>query len=450
MALGDGPTMGGRLKCMTRNQHDCCVCATLGVGAGGIGEAIETICGGRILWPMTVLSTTLCYPNSASPTQGIFVRRRLVEIARLVPLVVAAPVPWFPMLRPRKVDAGAGRSDMPPVWHPRMFYLPGILKQCDASFYERALARAYGELSRVHNISVIDAHFEWPDAVGAFGLARRLRIPFVCTLRGKLVSQSREPGKRRRIVEMLKGADALISVSASLAKLAREVAGADLDVRVIPNGIDTDVFHRVGEGQRELAATATSRSALGWTDASRIVISVGHLQELKGFHRLVAAWPGVRKHLGDVRLVLVGGSAGDPAFERALSRQIADLGLAGHVTLTGRVEPGRIAQMLNAADLFVLASRSEGWCNAIAEALACGCPVVATDVGGNRELVHDSSLGRLIPLEAANDLETAICDGLTAAWDRRHIAEIGGSRPWQQVAAECVDVLYGVTAGSNR
>lgn len=399
---------------------------------------------------MTVLSTTLCYPHPASPTQGIFVQRRLVEIARLTPLVVAAPVPWFPMLRPLMFDASIGRSDMPPVWHPRMFYLPGVFKRSDASFYERALGRAYREMSRLHSIGVIDAHFEWPDGVGAFRHARRLGLPFVCTLRGKLVSQAREASKRRCIVQMLKGADALISVSASLAELAREISGAKLDIHVIPNGIDTDLFYRTSEGRDDPAATAGARRTLGWSDASRIVVSVGHLQELKGFHRLVATLPGVRKRLGDVRLVLVGGSAGEPAFERGLKRQIADLGLAEHVTLTGRVEPGRIAQMLNAADLFVLASRSEGWCNAIAESLACGCPVVATNVGGNRELVNDASLGRLIPPEAGAELETAICDGLTAAWDRRRIAEIGGQRTWQQVAAECVDVLQGVAARSNR
>ena len=53
--------------------------------------------------------------------------------------------------------------------------------------------------------------------------------------------------------------------------------------------------------------------------------------------------------------------------------------------------------LLNAADLFALASRSEGWCNAIAEALACGCPVVATDVGGVPEVIEHGVDGYLVP-----------------------------------------------------
>ena len=100
--------------------------------------------------------------------------------------------------------------------------------------------------------------------------------------------------------------------------------------------------------------------------------------------------------------------------------------------------------MLNGADLFVLASRSEGWCNAIVESLACGCPVVATDVGGNREIVNDAGLGRLVPFGDREALCEAVCGALAAEWDRRRIAEIGGRRDWQQVARECVDVFQSV------
>ena len=119
------------------------------------------------------------------------------------------------------------------------------------------------------------------------------------------------------------------------------------------------------------------------------------------------------------------------------------------MTLMGRVEPERVATLLNAADLFVLASRSEGWCNAIVEALACGCPVVATDVGGNREIVTGPALGRLVPFGDSDALVEAICAALTQDWDRDRIAEAGGRRDWQQVARECVDVFQSVLPGSS-
>lgn len=406
--------------------------------------AIETLGHGRIVWPMAVLSTTLCYPSSAAPMQGAFVERRLAAISQRIPLAVVAPVPWFPIIRPLTFDPSEGCSGTPSVFRPRMFYIPGVFKEYDAWFYERALLRACRHLKSAFNFQVIDTHFEWPDGVGAFHAARRLRVPFVCTLRGKLVSQVRNPRRREKIAEMLRGADALIAVSASLARLAREVARTDLHICVIPNGVDSTRFHRIDEGQGHDAPAPSLRKTLGWPASARIAVSVGHLQELKGFHRLVAIWPAVRRQLGDARLVLVGGPAGEPGYEQRLNRQIVSLGLAEFVTLQGPLPQARIARMHNAADLFVLASRSEGWCNAIAEALACGCPVVATDVGGNREIISDDRCGRLVDSARHESLESEVCRALTARWDRRLIAEIGGRRSWQQVADECVDVLEGV------
>jgi len=381
---------------------------------------------------MQVLSTTLCYPNPPSPAQGVFVQRRLREIAKIMPLSVVAPVPWFPGIAPVPFDLRSGECDSPPVRFVRMFYLPGLFKRLDARFFAKALAEAIRD--GAGPVDLIDAHFEWPDGVGAFRAARRLGVPFVCTLRGKLVSQIEYPARRRMIREMLVGADALIAVSKSLADLACEVAGRALDVRVIPNGIDGEVF-------RWQSDRAAARAACGWQADARYVVSVGHLQELKGFHQLVGVWPEVRRRCGDVRLVLVGGSAGEPGYERRLRGQIDALPLEDVVTLAGRVEPARVAAMLNAADLFALASRSEGWCNAIAEALACGCPVVATDVGGNSEIMNDWGLGRLVPYGEPEALTERICVSLEETWDRARIAEYGGRRSWSEVAGECVEVF---------
>ncbi len=409
---------------------------------------------------------------------------------------------------PRCETESAEWDHVPPVVRPRMFYLPGVLKRLDAMFYARAfragLAMARGQkqagvlscaggqqgggLCYPGGGVVIDAHFEWPDGVGAWRVAREERLPFICTLRGKLVSQIRHAAKRRMIREMLLGADALIAVSRSLAELACEAAGRDLGVRVIPNGVDGGLFHRWASSS-PVSPSAEARAVCGWESDAKYVVSVGHLQALKGFHLLVDVWPEVRRRVGDVRLILVGGPAGEPAYEKGLRRLIesactdsvacgtavsavgtqagrpchsaggTQAGRPCHsaggtqarrlchrpIVLAGRVPPERVAMVLNAADLFVLASRSEGWCNAIAEALACGCPVVATDVGGNREIVSESGLGRLVPWGEREALVEGICRGLAAEWDRDRIALVGGRRDWQQVARECVDVFAAVS-----
>lgn len=451
---------------------------------------------------MDVVCTTLCYPEPEAPNRGIFVERRLRAIHALTPVTVVAPQPWFPILRPARAQCvqsrvsacdedscGGGQArgsvnrpgtrhrtivaeadaiyrvtnGLPltlPVVRPRMFYLPALFKRYDAWWFARALERGLHEAASgdeggcrapqrfdsdsPHRPRLIDTHFEWPDGVGAWHVARRVGAAFVCTLRGKLGSQSRDPAKRRQIAAMLRDADGLIAVSRSLAEQAREVAQRDLVVRVIPNGVQRTVFFAQGD-------QPALRDALGWVQGARYVVSVGHMQASKGFHRLVAAWPDVQRRVGgDVRLVLVGGEAGERGYARRLGGMIESMGLRDAVSLVGSQPPVRIAAMLNAADLFALATETEGCCNAMIEALACGCPVVATDVGGNGELVRAEWMGRLGAMETAQNVAEMIAGALTQSWDRAAIAASGGARDWSVVAAECVDVWEEVMARTGR
>ncbi|HPF40758.1 MAG TPA: glycosyltransferase [Phycisphaerae bacterium] len=395
---------------------------------------------------MAILSTTLCYPNPANPGNGAFVRRRLKEIHKRLPVRVVAPLPHCPPIRRRpEIPAGDARAE-PPVHWPAMFYIPGVLKSLDAYFYADCLNAAIDADLELAASRLIDAHFVWPDGVGAWLVARQRRMPFVCTIRGKIVSQARFPSRRRKIADMLRDADRLIAVSQSLADVARDVADRDLEIAVIPNGVDTAIFQRTAPATQSRGFDESARIELGWSNDRPHIVAVGHLQRLKGFHRLIDAWPAVTRRHAGARLVLVGGPANEPAWERSL-RQRATIVNAGHdprnppITFAGRQPADQIARILNAADAFALTSDSEGWCNAIAEALACGCPVVATDVGGNREqLGNDIASGRLVPLDDRDALVAAIDALLSDPPDRSEIARRGARRSWRQVGAECVDV----------
>src|SRR5690606_15016483 len=97
--------------------------------------------------------------------------------------------------------------------------------------------------------------------------------------------------------------------------------------------------------------------------------------------------------------------------------------------------PGNVLSLMyNAADLLVNASRSEGWCNAITEALACGTPVVATAVGGNPEQFALPDLGILVPDGDAGALRQAIVDALTRTWNRDAITRAGAARTWNETS----------------
>ncbi|MBK8269450.1 MAG: glycosyltransferase [Planctomycetes bacterium] len=246
-----------------------------------------------VLKSKVIVSTTMVYPTRACPARGIFVQRRLAAMHAILPVAVVSPQPWFPILRPMD-DFKPAIDQVPLVVRPRMFYFPGVMKGMDAEFYANALRAGLREVERTHEVMGIDSHFEWPDAVGAWIVARERGWPFVCTLRGKLVSQSKDRHKRRWMTRMLLDSDGVVSVSQSLAELAQRLVGRPIEIRVIPNGVDTTVFVRREKlGEADDGVGQTARDILAWDANAKYVVSVGHVQKLKGFHRLVEVWPEV-------------------------------------------------------------------------------------------------------------------------------------------------------------
>ncbi len=383
---------------------------------------------------MKVLTTTMCYPSLARPDQGIFVQRRAMALARLGhDIEVVSPQPWCPLLRP---DTGCSDHTSPlPVSYPRMFSIPVVGWVTDGFAYARALKRSLADRSKQACFDLVDAHFEYPDGVGAVLAGRRLGLPVIVTVRGKIVSLSRHRGRRAQIRAMLRRADGIIAVSRSLAEQTRAIAGGDLHVDVVPNGVDSETFHPRDRVE--------CRRLLDWHPRARYVLAVGHLQRLKGFDRLVAVWPALRAACGDVRLVLAGSRRGERDFAAQLFQ---DIDRVNHtdgpcIEFLGPQSPERLNLLYNAADVTANTSRSEGWCNAIAESLAVGTPVVATDVGGNREQIHSPELGIMVPDDDGDALTAALTRALRSNWDRSAIAAAGSRRSWDQVARE-VDAVF--------
>jgi glycosyltransferase involved in cell wall biosynthesis len=156
-------------------------------------------------------------------------------------------------------------------------------------------------------------------------------------------------------------------------------------VRVIPNGVEAHA-HR-----------APDRRAL-----PRRVVVVANLRREKGHDVLLRAAADVVRAFPDARVELVGGGPELPAL-----RRLADeLGLERVVSFLGHRED--VTSRLDAADLFVLPSRSEAFPNAMLEAMAAGLPVVASDVGGVREVVRHAATGLIVPAGDAGALASAI------------------------------------------
>ncbi len=161
--------------------------------------------------------------------------------------------------------------------------------------------------------------------------------------------------------------------------------------KLLPNGIDAERF------RPDPIARAELRAELGLPAEARVVIMVARLQAIKNPELFIAVAREVRRRHPDTQFWLVGGGP---------RRELLDVDLAARpdpgIWLSGERED--IPRLLAAADLALLTSRSEGLSNTLLEAMACGLPVLATDVGGNGELVADGVNGFLLPEPAVEPI----------------------------------------------
>lgn len=168
-------------------------------------------------------------------------------------------------------------------------------------------------------------------------------------------------------------------------------------VHLLPNGIDTQMYRPAIRHERDEV-----RSNLA-VDDEKLILMVGRLSRQKAPECLVeAAIQLLRSQPHLMKFFLVG----DGEMRGELERKIKEVGLEGQIHLLGwRTD---VAELLKAADVFVLPSRWEGLPLALLEAMACGVPVVASDIPGNRAAVADGMCGRLFPVDDSQGLAEAI------------------------------------------
>jgi glycosyltransferase involved in cell wall biosynthesis len=273
--------------------------------------------------------------------------------------------------------------------------------------------------------------FQMTGALPAVIARRRFGVPFVATYGfwyERLAGSRYTRLLRRAVITMgLAAADAVICTTPELAVHARRRVPGDR-VHIIPNGVDTTLFTAMGRP----------------TSERRSILYVGRLSREKNLSALVEA---AAKLAGRFEVALR--FIGDGPMRTQLADHAESLGVAAEFTPV--VEHRRLPAVFARADVFVLPSFTEGHPKVLLEAMSCGVPCVASDVGGNRAILVDGVTGLLFDLEDPGALAEALArilgDGDLAARLGAHArAEVQERYDLGRLVAWEIELLRSVAA----
>ncbi len=385
---------------------------------------------------LRVLTLSTLFPNAAQPTLGVFVERQTLGLAALpdVEVQVVSPVglpPWPLSLHPHYRP----RADLPEreqwkgltVHRPRFRVLPRVGERNAARAMATALLPMLRSLRLSFPFDVIDAEFFWPDGPAAMLLARALGVPFSIKARGADIQYwGTRPGIGAQIAAAGQAAGGLLAVSGALKQVMAGLGLPDERIRVHYTGVELDRFRPIDR--------AAAKARLGVSGP--LLISAGALIPRKGQAITLRAL----ERLPEATLLLVGDGPDRPALER----QAREAGMGERVQFLGSRPHAELPGLIAAADAMILPSSSEGLANAWVEALACGTPIVISDVGGARELLRDEAAGRIVAREPVS-IAAAVRDLLASPPDPERVRAAAAPFTWERNTAALREHLSELT-----
>jgi teichuronic acid biosynthesis glycosyltransferase TuaC len=340
---------------------------------------------------LRVLTLSTLFPHAAQPTLGVFVERQTLGLAALpdTEVQVVSPIglpPWplsrHPHYAPRAALPREEDWKGLHVYRPRFRVWPRFGEARSARAMADALLPILRNLRTRLPFDVIDAEFFWPDGPAAMHLAHALGVPYSIKARGADIQYWGErPAIAEQVREAGRRADRLLAVSHALKEVMVTLGMPAEAISVHYTGVDLDRFVPIDR--------VAAKAALGVSGS--LLVTAGALIPRKGQAFVIRAL----EHLPEATLLLVGDGEDRAALEttaRPFGSRVRFLGARPHAELPG---------LLAAADVMVLPSSSEGLANVWVEALACGTPIVITDVGGAREVLDRPEVGRLVARDPA-------------------------------------------------
>jgi len=379
------------------------------------------------------------FPTSSEPHSGMPIfnqMRAMADIADLSLYVVRPQYPKMNFLRPRtflnrEYDPNYSISGM------EMRYVSyAALPLLSRGLNGRSCAAKLLPLVRASQPDAILSYIVYPEGNAAVRVGEKLGVPVVVGAVGSDLRRIPDAWTRMLVKDTLRKAAHVVTKSSELRDQAIALGVSPAKVTAILNGCDAGVFR--------CRPRAEARVELSIEPDVRLAVFTGRLVEVKGLPHLIDAIRRVRETGERLQLAIIGDG---PLLPR-LQELCREKHLEGAVRFLGAQSPSSVARWLAASDLFCLSSYSEGSPNVILEALCCGRPVVATNVGGIPELV-DAECGILVRPGDSSALADGIQRALRQSWNEQSISRVY-RRGWDTMARETLNVCVDVVKAADR
>lgn len=386
---------------------------------------------------LKIAVVTAHFPFSGTPTHGRAAYETLRVLARKANVKVFFPHSEYPgWLRPHSriydtIDLSYRVPDISVCYY-KYPAVPMLSRPLNGWMAARVLL----EHVRSFAPDLIFSYFLYPDSFAGLTIGKALSVPVVAMGVGSDIHSIDDRFSMMLTRKVLREADFLVTVSEDLRRQAIRLGAKPEKSRAIINGCNLSVFH-----PRDRVET---RHGLGIDADAEAVVYVGRIDVRKGLRELVEAATLLRRDRPNLHVYLVGEGPDKPLIESVILAR----GAAGYVHFVPGCSFDEVAMWMVAADVATLPSYMEGCPNTVLEALACGRPVVATDVGGIPEILSDEC-GQLVAPRDSAALAQALASVLNRTWDSEAISAHWG-RGWEACADELLEIFESLVSSPAR